>query len=104
VCDVTGTIVMGPKARLGFSGKSYFVYNGTRYRWKGTVKKFKMTDEAGDLLAEFKRTCFSYGKDGQMEIFKCGDGMQDVIVMTFLMYLYRKHSEERFFRSLGAGG
>ena len=42
--------------------------------------------------------------NGTMEIYELGKNMVDVIAMTFMMYLYRLHSEEAWRSSSHGGG
>ena len=47
---------------------------------------------------------FGWKNDGTLEIYELGKKMVDVIVMTFIMYLYRLHSEEAWRRASHGGG
>lgn len=70
-----------------------FTYNEKQYRWKGT-DKFTLRNADGELVAVFWRKRLAVGRDGQLEIFERGGVMVDIIVMTFMMVLYRQRDEE----------
>lgn len=70
-----------------------FTHKQRHYKWKGTGK-FTLRDEQGKLVAVFWRKRLAVGKDGQLEIYELGGEMVDVIVMTFMMVLYRQRDEE----------
>jgi hypothetical protein len=95
-------LLIEPKPKAGFSAKSFFAWDDKRWRWKGRIKNFKLRTESGEIVAQFYRR-FGWQNDGTMEIYELGKKMVDVIVMTFIMYLYRLHSEEAW-RSASHGG
>jgi hypothetical protein len=67
---------------------------GKEYRWKGSDKFTLRDGESGELIACFRRQRMTVGKDGVLEVYKLGEGMVDVIVMSFMMVLYRQRDEE----------
>ena len=96
-------LVIEPKPKAGFSAESFFIWQDKRLRWKGRIKNFKLRTESGDIVAQFHRRS-GWRQDGTMEIYGLGKDMVDIIAMTFMMYLYRLHSEEAWHSSNGGGG
>ena len=56
---------------------------------------FKLKSERGVVIAQFKNAKESMIHDGTLEIYHSGSQLVDVVVMTFLMYLFRLQFEER---------
>ena len=73
-----------------FSSRASFVFHDKEYYWKDTFKSAKLRSENGDVLAQFKKRSWTWNKDGEMEIYNVAEEMVDIILITFVMYLYRR--------------
>ena len=74
-----------------WSSAASFSFCDREYRWKDTMRASELRTDRGNIVAHFKRELCAWRKDGELEIYvQETDLPTDVIIISFIMYLYRR--------------